>query len=69
MGKTVFGKQSISFREPVYIQGFASVVGKKEGEGPLGDIFDRWKEMINSVKKHGKKRKAPCSRRRRGWQL
>lgn len=44
MEKQFLGKQSISFREPVYIQGFASVVGKKEGEGPLGAYFDRVEE-------------------------
>lgn len=36
----ILGKQSISFARPVYIQGCASVVGKKEGEGPLGQHFD-----------------------------
>ena len=40
MEQQFLGKQSISFKEPVYIQGFASVVGKKEGEGPLGECFD-----------------------------
>lgn len=44
MEKQFLGKQSISFKEPVYIQGFASVVGKKEGEGPLGGYFDRVEE-------------------------
>ena len=34
------GKQSISFIEPVHIISSASVVGPKEGEGPLGDGFD-----------------------------
>lgn len=34
------GKASLSYEEPVYIQGYASVVGKKEGEGPLADLFD-----------------------------
>ena len=34
------GKQSVSFRSPVYIKESASVVGKKEGEGPLGSLFD-----------------------------
>ena len=36
----MLGKQSISFANPVYIQGSASIVGKKEGEGPLGHHFD-----------------------------
>ncbi len=34
------GKQSIQFEEAPYILGSASIVGKKEGEGPLGDYFD-----------------------------
>lgn len=34
------GKQSLAFREPPYILASGSVVGKKEGEGPLGKKFD-----------------------------
>ena len=34
------GKQSIQLKQPVYILESASVVGKKEGEGPLGSLFD-----------------------------
>lgn len=34
------GKQSIKLPAPVYINGSASIVGKKEGEGPLGLLFD-----------------------------
>lgn len=34
------GKQSITFDKPVYILNQASIVGKKEGDGPLGDCFD-----------------------------
>ncbi len=36
----MMGKQSIRFESPIYILNSASVVGKKEGEGPLGDLFD-----------------------------
>lgn len=36
----VVGKQSISFEKAPYIISSASVVGKKEGEGPLGKMFD-----------------------------
>ena len=35
------GKQSISFKNPPYIIAEASLVGKKEGEGPLGPLFDQ----------------------------
>ena len=56
------GKQSIRLDEPVYINGNASVVGKKEGEGPLGLLFDMvgeddmfgcntWEEAESSLQK------------------
>lgn len=35
------GKQSIAFEQPPYISSYASVVGQKEGEGPLGNYFDK----------------------------
>ena len=34
------GKQSIAFEVSPYLEESASVVGKKEGEGPLGVMFD-----------------------------
>lgn len=34
------GAQSIVFAEAPYIMSSASVVGKKENEGPLGELFD-----------------------------
>ena len=34
------GKQSILFHNPPYIIAAGSVAGKKEGEGPLGALFD-----------------------------
>ena len=34
------GKQSIAFEVSPYLEESASVVGKKEGEGPLGELFD-----------------------------
>ena len=42
--ETIRGKQSISFREAPHIVSRASIVGKKEGEGPLGNLFDRVEE-------------------------
>lgn len=36
----ILGKASIKFDEAPYIQSYASVVGKKEGEGPLAAAFD-----------------------------
>lgn len=38
--KQALGKQSIKFSEPVYLVNGSSVVGKKEGEGPLSSYFD-----------------------------
>lgn len=34
------GTASLTFFSPVYITSCASVVGKKEGQGPLGKLFD-----------------------------
>lgn len=39
MSQTI-GTQSIQFDEAPYILGSASIVGTKEGEGPLGALFD-----------------------------
>lgn len=36
----MIGKQSIQFKNPPYILEAASIAGKKEGEGPLGALFD-----------------------------
>lgn len=38
--RQALGKQSVKFTSPVYLVNSASVVGKKEGEGPLGELFD-----------------------------
>lgn len=35
------GKSTYMFKEKPYITGYASVVGKKESEGPLKDSFDK----------------------------
>ncbi len=56
------GKSSIRLEQPVYIVGSASVVGTKEGEGPLGLLFDMvgeddmfgaasWEEAESSLQK------------------
>ena len=34
------GKASVKFEKPPIIESMASIVGKKEGEGPLGKMFD-----------------------------
>lgn len=38
---TIMGKQSIYFQRPPQIVSAASVAGQKEGEGPLGALFDQ----------------------------
>lgn len=47
----ITGKQSISFENPPYIVNYASVVGTKESEGPLGKYFDIIEEdpMVGSA--------------------
>lgn len=56
------GKQSIEIKMPVYIRSSASVVGSKEGEGPLAELFDMvgqddmfgcgsWEEAESSLQK------------------
>lgn len=34
------GRQTVAFSNPPVIAGYASIVGKKEGEGPLAPFFD-----------------------------
>lgn len=41
MNKKQKGKASILFENPPLVLAAASTVGKKEGEGPLGEYFDR----------------------------
>lgn len=48
------GEQSLTFPKDVYIISSASVVGKKEGEGPLGGAFDMICVMTDLVKTIGK---------------
>lgn len=56
------GSQSVKLKKEVYINGSASIVGKKEGEGPLGLLFDMvgeddmfgcktWEEAESSLQK------------------
>lgn len=37
---TQMGKQSLQYERDVFIKASASIVGTKEGEGPLGNLFD-----------------------------
>lgn len=56
------GKQSIELKTPVYIRESASIVGTKEGQGPLAELFDMigeddmfgcdsWEEAESSLQK------------------
>lgn len=56
------GSQSVKLKKEVYINSSASIVGKKEGEGPLGLLFDMvgeddmfgcktWEEAESSLQK------------------
>lgn len=56
------GKQSLEFHKPPYILASGNIVGKKEGEGPLGKKFDaiceddkfggvNWEEAESSLQK------------------
>lgn len=56
------GKQSVELKQPVYIRSSASVVGTKEGQGPLAELFDMvgqddmfgcqtWEEAESSLQK------------------
>ncbi len=60
--KQSLGKASVRLEEPVYIIASASIVGTKEGEGPLGLLFDMvgsddmfgcnsWEEAESSLQK------------------
>lgn len=40
MKKQTLGKASVRLERPVYILNSASIVGTKEGQGPLGELFD-----------------------------
>jgi len=57
------GKASIEYEKPVFIRNSASVTGKKEGEGPLGLLFDHvgeddlfgcntWEEAESTLQKY-----------------
>ena len=59
MGHTV-GEQSIQFDSSVYLLGAGSVVGKKEGDGPLENILIRSeKKTVSLAAAPGRRRKAP----------
>ena len=42
MGSKRRGKYTICFEQPPIIKSYASIVGKKEHEGPIGHEFDKY---------------------------
>ena len=63
MSGKMMGKASVAYTEPVYIINSASVVGTKEGQGPLGELFDHvgdddlfgcntWEEAESTLQKN-----------------
>ena len=58
------GAQSIVFAEAPYIMSSASVVGKKESEGPLGELFDTFDETNLLGRRPGNWQKALCRGKR-----
>ena len=61
------GKGTIKIPVPVYIRSCASVVSKKEGQGPLGELFD----LVSEDDKFGADtwEGAPCREKHFPWQL
>ncbi|HJA92318.1 MAG TPA: stage V sporulation protein AD [Candidatus Eisenbergiella merdipullorum] len=70
----ILGKQSIAPNDPVYLVESASVVGKKEGEGPLGNLFDlvgeddmfgckSWEEAESCLQREA----LTCAIQKAGW--
>ena len=77
MGTSKRGKASLLFEDPPLILSAASVVGKKEGEGPLGKYFDRiemdsmlgkrtWEEAESELQTRTALKRAGWIRRRSG---
>lgn len=57
------GKATVAFARPPVICGAASIVGKKESEGPLGPFFDRHIMDDGKGMETGSRQRAPCRRR------
>lgn len=68
MGTSKRGKASLLFEDPPLILSAASVVGKKEGEGPLGKYFDRIEmdSMLGETDLGGGGKRAPDQDRTAG---
>ena len=71
------GKSSILLEKKVYILNSASIVGKKEGEGPLGNLVDMvgeddlfgcntWEEAESNLQKEACSKRLSCLQSGRG---
>ena len=60
----MLGTQSLRYAEACYILASASVVGKKEGEGPLGNCFDMICEDDKFGQENWRRRRASSRRKR-----
>lgn len=67
MSSKRIGRQTVRFSNPPSVMGYASVVGKKEGDGPLGSRFD----FINDDSYFGKStwEKAESAMLKQGFDL
>lgn len=64
----MIGKQSILFHNAVHILSGASMVGKKEGDGPLGKYFDKIGEGTDCLDaSRGRKPKVSCKKKQYRW--
>ena len=52
------GNNSMLFEKPPVILAASSVVGEKEGQGPLGQYFDQTRSL---AWRHGSRQRVPCS--------
>lgn len=62
------GKQSIRLEKPVYVESWASVVGKKEGEGPLAPFFDEIETDDQLGQDNWEEAESMLQQKARGWQ-
>ena len=63
MEQKASGGQTVALPCPPAVAGWASVVGKKEGDGPLADTFDLVSRTTPLGRRAGRRRRAPC----RSW--
>ena len=62
MGRMI-GSSSISFDKPPFIIEGASIVGQKEGDGPLGKLFDVVEQDPMLGQETWKRQKVCCKKR------